>query len=1123
MNHGIFDPITQPLVGAYAIEASAGTGKTYSITLLWLRLLIEEGLRIDQILVTTFTQAATCELQERLLSSLRRAVIAVRADGHDSPEAQIVARIRPHLGSRNLERELELALSCFDLAPIVTIHGFCQALISRHVLELGCDPDAELLTDPNALIRTVVEDHLLRHASTADPDVQSAYRIGRQVVSNPLGRLLPPLEAREAKRRTTELVEPLKALVGTLGLRKPTEGAILKNLEHPMEFALSEPQERALGPHAARIEQDVARAADLEKAIEVARLHPCAVHVRTHVPKRLQQSSLRTFDDILLTVHRALDEAGSGPLAAAVRTRFSAAIVDECQDSDSVQIDVFQRLFLRQDTPDRLVTQNGIRSFIVIGDPKQSIYRFRGADLSSYQRLSDGVVKAPTMTVNYRSDRPLVEALNHLYRAKPDFSNSTGGRAIRYVQVEAQADTSRIFHSEPPAPVRIQWTTLPDRSAAKRALARQTAREFRQLLDAGVEILDRDGMQRRRMTARDLAVLANDHKDLRLVRQELLAVGIPCQMAGKSLGSIWESDEARDILAWLTALTALESRSDPLTAIMTFAATPLGGVEAPGLLDLRKDPAGQASWSRSIQRDLNDLRTQGPLPLLLRRIADPATITRNLETRDGERRLTNWRHAGVMLQIAWARGRTRPADLERWLARAAADQAEDEGDEDLMKLETDLPAVQLVTIHAAKGLEFPVVSCPFLWNVKSRSFRLRAPIAVLRSPVGTVLDVGSADFVTHLEETLVQEDEEQERLLYVALTRARHRLYLGMAPVEAGKGGHQNGAARSPIAALLGVATEPLESWPGILAPFIQAPAEHAAGGSSPASDGGLVLSAPPPGPGRPWKVQRCASYTSLASAAPDEADAWMRDHEFGSIAAHGDDGLLSGLGGGAALGNQIHAVLENIIGNGVPLEKAVGTRGAVFEHAVRTILASRFLVGDTGTAVRLSDLPSCSIAEMHFLLPVLHINASTLSSALLADPAISDEAEFRDWAEGLARWTISDLQGFLQGYIDLIFVHDNLWYVADYKTNKLPSYGHHALDAAMRDEDYILQAWIYALALHRHLQTHVPGYDFDKHFGGCAYLFVRGFPDNGVWFRRPSLVTIERLAALLEPAGMTP
>jgi len=1122
-----FDPAQQPLSGAYAVEASAGTGKTYSITLLWLRLLLEQRLRIDQILVTTFTTAATAELQERLLASLRRAQQAAQHGGDpEAPEQAIIARVRADDPGRDLERELAQAVSAFDLAPIVTMHGFCQGLISRHLLEMAADPDAELIEDARPLIEAAATDELFRRARVEAPAVQEALAASRTVAGNPLARLLPPADDAAFDQARAECCrEMLDLLAQATGITATVRGNIAAKLRQGEPPGGS--QLKALGAQAPAFKERIQRLKLLDGAQARRAVHAVAAEVARSLPQRLRAARQRTFDDILLQVHRHLDAAGTAPLAGAVRARFAAAIIDECQDTDSVQLDILQRIFLRPVAGGGFATQEGIRSFIVIGDPKQSIYRFRGADLGSYRRLASGLQQAPSMAVNYRSDRPLVEALNRLYGRRPEFRDAEAQQALRHVQVEAKAPGARIADPGSTLPLRVLWSPADRRPSAKHDLARRTAAEFRRLLAGGVTIEDRASHAPRPLTAGDLAVLAASHQDLRLMRQALIEVGIPCQMAGRSQGSIWGSAEAADALAWLAALEALERRTDPLSALLAFAGTPLGGLQARAILQLAGDPAAQAVWLRGLQDELDALRQIGPLPLLLRRIADPAPGAAHLRFRDGERRLTNWRHVGELLQRAWTRGLRRSAALRRWLARALAGQVDDADEDggDLMRLETDLPAVQLATIHAAKGLEYPVVACPFLWSVRSLQRRQGAPIALVRRPAGAILDICSAGFPQHLAEAVRQEDEEQERLLYVALTRARHRLLLGLAPVADGGPTHCNGARHAAVAALFGLEAAPAQDWPGLLREWMDEPDEPGANGLdplAPAPAPAVPLAPPPPLPRTAWPIQRCASYSGLSASAPEGDEPGARDHDGGTLPARGVAGLFDGLGGGAAFGDRVHAVLEDVLGNRRPLADAVGAEQAGFAQAIGTILGTPVVLGD-GPGVALQELCGPVIAEMHFLLPVRRIAAADLARALGADPALAADPEDRSWAASLARWGFAALHGYLQGYIDLVFAHDGRWFIADYKTNLLPGYAAADLSAAMRDHDYLLQAWIYALALHRHLQRHLPDYRFDRHFGGCAYLFLRGFPDGGVWFRRPSLESLEALGRLLEPAEGAP
>ncbi len=1104
-----FDAETQSLSGPHAIEASAGTGKTFSITVLWLRLLVEQNLTIDQILVTTFTNAATAELQERLLAALRRALAAARGEQGPtaSAEAAVVARALATRTPAELTQRLQSALSNFDLAPIYTIHGFCQSLIRRHAIELACDPALELRADAGEIVDEVVVDQLMRGAADGlvapadaaeiaaclarEMSVQDTRLAGPAVVADASDAALA-LARDELQRHLPDLHATLAAL--KLGNSLATSVAKIRSLA---DGTLPAPLPTTVRGKLDKVPGLLAAVDRLEACLEARRdatTNAVAAAVRSEFPKRKILADIRTFDDILLTIHDALKlQGGHGPLARAVQARFQAAIVDECQDSDGVQIGIFRALF------------GNSQAFLVIGDPKQSIYRFRGADLASYQALTARATRAPEMTRNFRSDGALVEAVNQLYAKHRAFRGAQPDTPIGYVTVDAVAPDTRIVDRRLDQPVSLLWSPELDRGLAKHAIAGQIANEFQRILREDVQIIDRETRAPRPLVAADLAVLAANHADLSLVRQALQSRGIACQQSGKGLGSVWQSAEALDVQAWLEALATLETHNDVLKKVLTFAATPLLAYTATELDALRQNPPAQAQLIKALQGALDGMRFQGPLPSLQECWANVQQIERSLGAQDGERRLTNWRHLGTLIQAQWARGMRQASELAAFVVRRRAE-AKADGEADLMKLETDLPAVQLMTIHSAKGLEFPVVACPFLWHVKSLAYRKQTPVALVRAAEGTLIDFGSAEFAQRLDQALQQEDDEQQRLLYVALTRARHRLYVGLAPVT---GKNANAATESELVALLGLRDVDPSAWPerSPIKPLELKPVTGDRQG--PQAEAPARLREPTPAFARNWQLPltRCASYSSLTR--DDNGD--PHDHDPDEAAGRRLPGLLAALGpGGNRLGDKVHNVLEDVIGNGTRLELAVGKLAPAWLATMQAVLDAPLTLGDA--QLNLGKLGGRAIAEMHFLLPVSKLAPKDLSRALLADPTISGDPDRRAWAEGVALWPFKDLQGFLQGYIDLIFAHDGKWYVVDYKTNSLTGYGQPELEAAMLEHNYLLQARLYAVALHRHLRATLADYQPERHLGGCGYLFLRGFANQGVWFEQPNC---EALAAL--------
>lgn len=1071
----MFDAINQPLSGLHSIEASAGTGKTHSITILWLRLLVEASLPVEQILVSTFTRAATAELKERLHATLQRALAeadkaccpASQAEEKPSEELKVLLKaidIDPAKRS-SLHTTLSKALSSFDLAPIFTIHSFCQTLIGRHALELGCDPQLHLIESNSNLLEELVSDTVMEFADRQTPDPSKLPSALRKIA-----------ETVAARDQATILVDP----------DSPSEALIRR--------------------------------------------------IQKELPERKASAGVRTFDDILITVRDALRSQGNdGPLAKSVRKRLSAAIIDECQDSDTTQIEVFQSLFNHADT----------HSFIVIGDPKQSIYRFRGADLTSYKQLAKQACAAPEMTVNYRSDKPLINVVNALYGEGFEFPDGTLPESpTRYIPVSAKCEVSRITDPDLKSPFVIHKTSKSDRSNAKHALAAWVAEECKRLLHRGVQILDRHSETPRPLRPGDVAVLAATKSDLMLVRRELLAQNIPCQMDGKGLGTVFNSDEAWDVLIWLELHAALGESGDVLGKLCAFLATPLGAASIPEIDELRISPARIAALCTEYRKTSQILKRSGPLPALIHQMSG----NRSTSDQYWERRITNWRHLGALLQSPFSKGLRSPSALVDWLKRMLASEGsmhEESGSgTSLMKLETDEPAVQLLTIHASKGLEFPIVFCPFLWHVPSRqSARTAMKVATLREPSGWILDAREGDPDNHRDRSLDQEREEDHRKLYVAITRARHRLYAGLAEIQETRGGHRNGSTQSSLwnlpqfAQLMGSAhgvSTPAGDHDETLISVTDIPIRSSAHPASALDDPAgsaraSLMDRPEPfhlhGP-----IATKRSFSSLSRSGISETDLSHepdRDHE--SIATnplgladrttHPD--LLEGLGKpGSELGDRLHRVLEDYLGNDVSIADACARfEGSErWENAIRSIVEAPLKID--AEPLTLESVRGLAITEMQFHLPTSHISPRALSEALLEDPLIANDAPRRAWAETLATWRFDAFSGFLQGFIDLIFEHQGRWYVADYKSNRLPSYGATEVETAMQQHHYLLQSRIYTVALHRHLMHHLDSYHPEKHFGGVIYLFVRGLPENGVWMESPQKSALDALSSLFPSAN---
>jgi exodeoxyribonuclease V beta subunit len=412
---------------------------------------------------------------------------------------------------------------------------------------------------------------------------------------------------------------------------------------------------------------------------------------------------------------------------------------------------------------------------------------------------------------------------------------------------------------------------------------------------------------------------------------------------------------------------------------------------------------------------------------------------------------------------------------------------------------------------------------------------MKKPAALVRQEDDWILNLGDPNFDHHLATSVAQEKEEDQRKLYVALTRAANRLYLGMAPVTSTQAArHKNAASDSALVQLPGLGLHGAEM--GAWLQCLRAVPEAAVLGHSPQLKGRttqrqnsaqlphLSQLAPPQSiPSYKFSTARTASFTSLSKSDQDHSTVYDRYDESDGDEPSGEEkyDLLQPLGkGGAALGDQLHHLLEEYLGNHKELAEILQgvEKAEVWCDILQKILAQPISLANQ-KQITLEAVRRACITEMQFYLPVGVMSRARLSDALLADHALGQNTSRSDWANQIRDWAFHDFTGFFQGYIDLIFEHENRWYVVDYKSNLLDAYDAEHLESAMLEKNYLLQARLYALALERHLKFHLPEYNYETHFGGVIYLFVRGFPSQGVWFERPSCSATVALGTLFANA----
>lgn len=1062
--------LTLTLDGVRLIEASAGTGKTFTLTTLVLRLLLERGVTMAQILAVTFTRAATQELRQRVRRRLRLArrlldVPQGEPQGEAVPTMAVLQAAIARDGEARVRERVEAALLQIDEATISTIHGFCHRALREFGFRAGLLAEQRVIDDPGEVWAEVAAE-VWRAASNrlpGDGDIDlhpllSALWDSPDAMAGDLPKLCDPLRAMHPERHESEMAAALHVLRDTA---------------------------------TARYEALMA------------------------------QRGLCDQDRLIERVWRASDDAD---FAAALSARWPYRLIDEFQDTDPRQWDIFKRM---HEAGEGETGQDAApRWLCLIGDPKQAIYRFRGGDLATYLAAKDyaiargGASAVVALGANYRSTPAVLRAIETVFTAQPLPFHVD---AIRFEKVAAAGGASdddlRIGDAPVPG-MTLHWLPKaphdpkgPANSALRKGL-RNKDDEFEVMRDAATQAIAgllahgtlRVGGTVRPLRPADIAVLTQTNDQAATMQRALTRIGIAA--ATLSGANVFAGEAAEDLHALLASL--LEP-ADP-GRFRAALATRLLGLDAVAIQALETDDRVQQAWQARFAEAADAWRQRGPLPALLPFVVDAAP--RWLGEANGQRRLTDTLHLAELLQAESAL-RTGAAELLHWFARQRADATNDETRQ--LRLESDAGMVQIVTIHKSKGLEYPVVVLPFAaWRgepptrgLVARDFHDAQGRPARAWTRKDVLEPAQADAIA--PQVQREEQAEQQRQLYVALTRAKHALHVVWSRNAQAEttalhwilhAGEQTGRAKDTL------------DYAGMQARIEQLAAQ---------SGGSIVVR--PFDPDAP--LARSARERDVAAAVAPRTPrrvlaGGLRLHSFSSLHARSEDGdSARGAGdeslavvepdaddatlGGTTFGNAVHAVLEDADAaawrrdasddeDRVPasqrdlLERALRRQGLAItpSHLAQTArLVSRALNVALPGGVRLCGWPANRVIRelpFHFRLRPLRIDA--LHALLQAH----GYPRARRPVAGM-------LDGLMHGYVDLVYrdAHGR-HHVLDYKTNRLPAYDPDSLRRAVQVQDYDLQYLIYLVALRRWLRLrHGDDYDDARHLGGAAYLFLRG------------------------------
>jgi len=1212
-----FDLLNVPLSGRNLIEANAGTGKTYAISGLFLRLVVERGLPVNEILVMTYTVAATEELKDRIRGMLRKALDALRRGPVDDPflssyRERLVAEGR----TNSARRRLTAALRDFDEASIFTIHGFCQRTLQENAFESSSTFDAELITGSEKITERILQDFWRRHFYEAPPELVAyalitgndlaRYRAFlRHMTNYPDIRLVPDLadpdreqldaeiesyrQAIRAVRKDWETCrETIQSLLQAGALKATSYGGAktdryLEELDAflssgppwfplPSFFEKFTPAKLASScrkgcsppdhPFFTACREAIDREAFLRETLErflLSLKRELLEAVRVELPVYKSRRNILFFDDLLLRLRDALQQRSGDLLAESIRKKYRAALIDEFQDTDPVQYAILRAVFLRDSQQE---AENP--PVFLIGDPKQAIYSFRGADIFAYMAAARQADVAYTLKENWRSAPALLGAVNALFHNRPNpfvyeaicFADTTaapGGRKERLSLsgLEGGAD----------APLQL-WIVpaeeegegdgkpLAKGRVTPRILSAVTA-EIARLLEAGMEGKAR--INHRGVEAGDVAVLVRSNREARLMHQALAGRNIPAVLHSRD--NLFDAPDAADMECLLRAIEVPNDERRLGSALLT----PLLGLSIGGLYHLKNDERQWEEWLQRF-RNYHTLWQEDGFMRMIRSLLRVEDVRARLLSRaDGERRLTNVLHlAEVLHRESLARSRGMRG-LVRWLAEQR-NPGKARFDEHQLRLESDAHAVRIVTIHKSKGMEYPIVFFPFAWEGANDDQPQNGAICHGGEDNQLLIcDIGLPSRPLHGLRAYREGLAERVRLLYVALTRAKHRCYLVW--------GHFNRAESSAPAylfhdrALRWEEADPEETAAAVEAarksykelpkPVFLSDLEQMAASAS----GAIHLETLPIHPTTrslqravPEREMQCRKFTreldrtwrftSFSSLVfgqyplPERAD---REGEEEAGPAEAPD--WRNLPPGTPTGNLLHEFLEHLDfaekNEGVLRERAKETLSAhgfdprwetALVETVRNTLAMPLRGGEGRKTFRLSEVSRKDrISELGFYFPLKRLTREKLQG-LFRYIAQEDPGSIpASWDIEIERLSFSPVHGWLRGFIDLVFAVDDRYYLVDWKSNNLGAdpacYSPEALKTVMARKHYILQYHLYALALHAYLQRRLTGYRVERHFGGVYYLFLRGLnpirgTESGIYFDRPSEA---RLTALYE------
>ena len=1215
--------ISLPLNQVNLIEASAGTGKTYTIGSIYLRLLLQAGencfsrpLNVEEILVVTFTEMATEDLKRKIRERLT-AAISVFSEYYETQdkaiftgEHQFLAELLPYLEDiPTALRRLKLAEQNLDLASIYTIHGFCRRMLMQHAFNSGVHFNLKLLKDQSDLLKqfanefwrehfysqsfeianfiskelgspddvlSILESNLNKDVSVTTDNQQSLSLSIDEFLQKNVGERLKAVEALKVfwlknvdeissiimeeitkdypKDQLTSLSrrsyqkERLKTWIEQINewANNPLDYEINKTLrdyfvQSSIEQKYEKPTEKTKNKKAA-IPFYASIFAELEELVE--KHQPSDLlkkiilyHYRQGIQKKLLEYKAnhpeKSFDDLLRLLKEALYGEGGEQLAELIRFQYPFAMIDEFQDTDALQYQIFSKIYHNE-------TASGNVGFMMIGDPKQAIYRFRGADIFTYLKAAKEANERFNLGTNYRSSQPLVEGVNRLF----DFKNAPFiYKNIEFLNVGA-AKKNLVFQlNNQPEPAFRFYINDKDKSIQQdyaKACATSIQQWLKNAAENPVVFPNESKAENQTLRAENIAVLVRGYTEADLVKKELQALGI-ASVYLSDRGNVFESNTAKELVLILQACLSVTERP-----ILNAIAAALFGLNAAEIHQIHHDEIQWQRWAEKFAEYQQIWQRQGVLPMLHHLLLAENITEKLLSRPDGERKLTDLLHLAEILQQAAALNESEAA-LLRWFEKQIQDEGRQEAQ---IRLESERQLVKIVTIHKSKGLEYDLVWLPFLGNeakdpTKSGKQKKLFNLYYDSDEEKTLWDMQDQ----HLDNLTQEVFAEELRLLYVALTRAKYQMAFVLPKafdkkwnallyvLTQGEIGRKLDLPNNWDTQLL------LEKFKQLLPNDVAIELTDVLQASEPltlnVSQENLSAEIFQGEIEQDWRVtsfsgieqthQRKAYLNESAvkkSLIFDDAKDYDASISTENITenltalAHDHDEMVLDFPRGTQIGTLLHRYFEKVpfaqLAEKENIEKLcqdlnlAEEQFAAVQQWFEQILSTPILPNDDFTLAQINE-KQC-LKELAFYLNITsHFDVAGFNRALATLHHLPSEPLQFD-----------DIQGMVRGTMDLVFSHQDKYYLLDYKSNflgeTLKDYDQAALKKTILEHHYDWQYLLYVVALHRYLKTRLPHYDYNRDFGGVVYAFLRGMngsPQSGIFFDKPDWQLIQQLEEL--------